>query len=359
MIVEHLDVQNVRNIESARLDLQPGFNVLVGPNGAGKTAVLEAIHLLIRGRSFRTARTTGLLRRGEKRMAVGAACRDRQVGAVRLSYSRESSGQTELRRDGRAVRRSSEVAGLLPIQLLLPDLSELVFGGPSGRRQWLDWGTFHVKHDHMAQLAAYLRVLRHRNALLRSGELQTLATWTDQLAEIGEAVSQARLSYFRGIEPAIEAALQALSAGFSVSLGYLRGWGEGGLSEALRAELEQDARAGATRSGPHRADVAIRCGTEAAATTLSRGQGKMVASALRLAQAQDLMASGRRSLFLIDDVGAELDREHSQRFYQVLDDMDCQIFATSAQPAIDEMLPPTTRARTFHVKQGAIAVVGA
>ena len=156
-------------------------------------------------------------------------------------------------------------------------------------------------------------------------------------------VSQARLSYFRGIEPAIEAALQTLSAGFSVSLGYLRGWGEGGLAEALRAELEQDARAGATRSGPHRADVAIRCGTEAAATTLSRGQGKMVASALRLAQAQDLMASGRRSLFLIDDVGAELDRDHSQRFYQVLDDMECQIFATSAQSAVHEMLPPPTR----------------
>ena len=354
MIVEHLDVQNVRNIESARLDLEPSLNILIGPNGAGKTAVLEAVHLLIRGRSFRTTRTTGLLRHGEKRMAVGAACLDQQAGAVRLSYSRESSGQTELRRDGRAVRRSSEVAGLLPIQLLLPDLSELVFGGPSARRQWLDWGTFHVKHDHMAQLAAYLRVLRHRNALLRSGELQTLATWTDQLAEIGETVSEARLSYFRRVEPAIGAALQALGAGFSVSLSYLRGWGEGGLGEALREELEQDTRTGATRGGPHRADVAIQCGAEAAAATLSRGQGKMVASALRLAQAQDLIAGGKRSLFLIDDIGAELDRDHGERFYRVLGNMDCQIVATSAQSAVHEMLPPATPARTFHVKQGAI-----
>ena len=211
----------------------------------------------------------------------------------------------------------------------------------------------------MAQLSTYLRVLRHRNALLRSGELQTLATWTDRLAEVGEIVSEARLSYFRRIAPAIAAALRALSAGFSVSLSYLPGWREGGLAEALQEELEQDTRSGATRSGPHRADVAIRCGTEAAAATLSRGQGKMVASALRLAQAQDLMAGGKQSLFLIDDVGAELDRDHSERFYRVLDNMDCQIVATSAHSAVHEILPLTTRSRRFHVKQGAVEAVSA
>ena len=353
MIVEHLDVQNVRNIESVHLDLEPSLNLLVGPNGAGKTALLEAIHLLIRGRSFRTNRTTGLLRYEQERMAIGIACRDSLMGTVRLSYSREGDGRTELRRDGHAIRQSSEIAALLPIQLLLPDLSELVFGGPAGRRQWLDWGTFHVKHDHVVRLRSYLRALRHRNALLRSGDLRTLSTWTDQVAEIGEAVAEARLSYFQRVESAIEASLRALSVDFSVSLAYFPGWSDGNLMERLHEELEQDTRSGVTRSGPHRADVAIRCGTETAATTLSRGQGKMVASALRLAQAQDLMTDGKRSLFLIDDVGAELDSDHSQRFYRLLDHMGCQIIATSTHSAVHEMLPLATASRMFHVKHGA------
>ena len=356
MIVERLNVQNVRNIEAACLDLESGLNLLVGPNGAGKTALLEAIHLLIRGRSFRTSRTTALLRHEQQRMVVGIACRDPLTGTVRLTYSRTSDGRAELQRDGHAVRQSSEAAALLPIQLLLPDLSELVFGSPAVRRQWLDWGTFHVKHDHAVRLRAYLRVLRHRNTLLRSGQLQTLSTWTDQVAEIGEAVARARLGYFQRVESAIEASLRALSVDFSVSLAYFPGWSDGSLMERLHQELEQDTRSGMTRSGPHRADIAIRCGTEAAATTLSRGQGKMVASALRLAQAQDLMTDGKRSLFLIDDVGAELDSDHSQRFYQLLDNMDCQIIATSAHSAAHEMLPSAIARRMFHVKQGVFEV---
>ena len=286
-------------------------------------------------------------------MAVATACRDVRTGTVRLSYVREDDGRIELRRDGHAVRQSSEVAALLPIQLLLPDLSELVFGGPAGRRQWLDWGTFHVKHDHAVRLRAYLRALRHRNAVLRSGELGTLRTWTDQVAEIGAAVAEGRKSYFQRVESAIGASLRVLGADFSVSLSYFPGWPDGNLAESLHDEIEQDTRTGMTRSGPHRADVVIRCGTEAAATTLSRGQGKMVASALRLAQAQDLMTDGKQSLFLIDDIGAELDSDHSERFYQLLRDMNCQTIATSAHPASQQARSLAAASRMFHVKQGA------
>ena len=357
MIVERLDVQNVRNIEVAHLELGPGLNLLVGPNGAGKTALLEAAHLLIRGRSFRTGRTVGLLRHGQSRMIVGMGCRDPLTGTTRLSYGREGKGRAELRRDGAIVRQASEIAALLPIQLLLPDVSEIVFGGPAVRRQWLDWGTFHVKHDHAARLREYLRALRHRNALLRSGNLDTLPSWSDQVVDLGEAVAEARSDYFERLTPAVEAALKTLSAGLSVSLRYFPGWAEGSLAAKLRDEIEQDVRTGMTRSGPHRADVVLQCGAEPAASTLSRGQGKMVASALRLAQAQDLVTDGKRSLFLIDDIGAELDNDHSQRFYGLLDEMDCQIMATSAHPGVREMLPFDSVAwRTFHVKHGAFEV---
>ena len=353
MIVERVDVENFRNVAATRLELAEGLNLLVGPNGAGKTALLEALHVLIRGRSFRTSRTAALVRDGQERMAIGASARDPRAGVVRLYFTRHAGGRAVLRRDGEPVRHASDVAALLPVQALLPNLSELVFGSPAGRRQWLDWGAFHWKARHATTLRAYLRALRHRNAVLRSNDYETLDSWTEQVALLGEAVADARESYFRRVEPAVVECLGALAADFAVTFGCAKGWQGERLADALRDERQQDLRAGATRSGPHRADVTIRHGGQDAAATLSRGQGKMVASALRLGQAQDLMAEGRRSLFLIDDVGAELDSDHSQRFYRLLDRMNCQIVATSAQSATGDSLPAGLLRRMFHVKQGA------
>ncbi len=351
MIVERLDVENVRNITAGRLEFDPGINVLAGANGAGKTAVLESLHLLFRGRSFRTSRTEGIVRHGQSRLAVGVRCRHPEQGQLRLSYVREQS-RAEWRRDGVLLRQSSAAAQLLPIQVLLPDVAELVFGGPGERRRWLDWGAFHVKPDHAAALRDFLRVLRHRNALLRSGELETLPAWTGQLAELGEVVAEARQSYLRRVQAGVLSAVDALSPGLSLSLELYPGWKGESLAEALGRERDRDVKSGVTNAGPHRAEVGISCGSVEAVHVLSRGQGKAVASALRLAQAMELAGSGKPTLFLIDDVGAELDRAHNERFFALLDEMGGQIVATSTQAEASGMLDGPRKGRLFHVKQG-------
>ena len=354
MILERLDILNVRNIESAHLELHPGANLLLGPNGAGKTAVLEAVHLLIRGRSFRTNRTDSLVRHGEERVEVGIGCDDPNRGDVRLSYVRER-GRTELRRDGSLVRQASPVAALLPIQLLLPDLADLVFGAPALRRQWLDWGAFHVKHEHADALRDYQRTLQHRNTLLRQQAIGTLPVWSAQLADLGEQVAATRRTYFEALVCEIEECMRQLDPALTVSFGYDPGWPQTSLAEALAQNLERDLRTGMSSRGPHRADVRIRAvgDVEApAAATLSRGQAKTVAIALRLGQARDLLRNGQNSLFLIDDLGAELDRVRNERFYVLLHEMGCQIIATSAHGNAGDVLPMAAASRMFHVEQG-------
>lgn len=353
MIVQRLDIGNVRNVESARLELDPRVNLLVGPNGAGKTSALEAIHLLMRGRSFRTTRADRMIRHEQDAMSVAGTLADERMGTVRLGYAKQRRGRQELRRDGQIVRQASRVASLVPIQLLLPDLPELVFGSPAGRRQWLDWGVFHVKQGYAAVLRDYLRALRHRNALLRAvaGD-DTLPAWTAQVAELGEAVSDARRRYFEQVKSEVLAALAALAPDLALELAYFPGWSPDSLAEVLGQQADRDVKLGATQAGPHRADLRITCGPEDGAQVLSRGQGKAVASALRLGQAKDLARSGKSSLFLIDDLGAELDETHNERYYGLLEDMDCQIVATSTQGAIGEVLMRSRGGRTFHVKQG-------
>lgn len=352
MIVERIDIGNVRNIESGRLELDARVNLLVGPNGAGKTSALEAVHLVIRGRSFRTTRADRVIRHGEENMAVAALLADERLGSIRLGYARERRGRVELRRDGQLVRQTSRVASLLPIQLLLPDLPELVFGSPAGRRQWLDWGVFHVEQDYAEALGGYLRALRHRNALLRAADLKTLPVWTNQVAELGEAVAESRRRYFVRVLEHVAGSLAALNPDLAVEWEYFPGWNADSFAEVLGQQVDRDVKLGATQAGPHRADVRITCGPESAAQVLSRGQGKAVASALRIGQAKDLAIAGKRSLFLIDDLGAELDEKHNERYYRQLEDMDCQIVATSTEGAIGEVLMRSRGGRMFHVKQG-------
>ena len=358
MFVERLDLRNVRNIESGHLELAPRINLLTGPNGAGKTALLEAVHLLIRGRSFRTNRSGSLLRHGAERLEIGAGCRDERLGTVRLSYARERGGSVTLRRDGRPIRQSSAVAALLPIQLLLPDLSELVFGSPAGRRQWLDWGAFHVKQEHANNWRSYLRALRHRNSLLRAGaDSPTLGAWTAQLAEIGGAVDAGRRAYFESVVVHTGECLLALNEDLDVDFDYVRGWNDGELAETLAADIERDRQTGLTNSGPHRADIRIRAFDEPAAAVLSRGQGKLAAMAMHLGQAKDLLTTGRPSLFLIDDVGAELDQRHNVGLYALLNRLNCQILATTAHlEAGETMLNKQSDSVMFHVKQGQFEV---
>ena len=357
MLIRRLDLANVRNIESLGLELHAGINLLIGPNGAGKTAVLEALHLLFRGRSFR-GRAEGVIRRDERLLHVQAACQADDRGTLRLTHVRERGGGAQTQWDGRTIRQSSTVAALMPLQLLLPELPDMVFGGPASRRQWLDWGTFHVKQDHAANLRDYTRALRSRNALLRMGEIDTLAGWTAQVANLGEAIGAARRDYFQQVVPSVKACLAALSPDLAVEFSCYRGWQGQGLAETLADQHLRDVKSGTTNSGPHRADVVLRAEGEPAAAVLSRGQGKALASALRLGQAQGLLKDGRPSLFLIDDMGAELDRVHGERFYALLDGMGCQIVATSAQEEVGEMLMAKRKGRMFHVKQGRLVDVG-
>lgn len=343
------------------MDLVPGLNYLFGDNGAGKTAVLEALHLLARGRSFRGRQMGELVRRGAEDLLVHAVVEDELRGRQSLGLGRRRQGRSELRVNGDPGRKLSEVAGMLPLQVMVPSLSDLVFGGPSERRQWLDWGVFHVEHHYLRVLREYLQAVRQRNAALRSvaaGNLDeaALAPWNEEVARHGEEVDAYRRRYLDAFEPVALRALAHLAPELELRMSYRRGWQDGApLRKVLGESAPAEVKWGATRSGPHRADVDLRVGGLAAATSLSRGQGKSLASALMLAQAEMLRDQAQRSsVFLIDDIGAELDLPHSHRFFRELSALGAQVVATSTAPvqALGEL--PRVQTAVFHVEHGQV-----
>jgi DNA replication and repair protein RecF len=198
-------------------------------------------------------------------------------------------------------------------------------------QQVIDWGVSRGTKLRTRLSAA----LQQRNAALRvakgreSEMTQETDVWTERLLDLALAVDRARRAYLEQLVPMIDAQMGILAPELRLRLSYLRGWPESTtLEDSLRQNRSRDVKSAATSSGPHRAELRLEIGSERASAMLSRGQAKVVASAMRLAQAQ-LTADqgGRRSLFLIDDIGAELDHAHNEQFFQALETRR-QVFAT-------------------------------
>jgi DNA replication and repair protein RecF len=355
---DRLEISYFRNLSSVSLDLNPGLNFFYGENGAGKTAVLEAAHLLGRGRSFRTHRARTLIQHDAESLVVRATIDDEHRGTQTLAISKDLAGHTELKINGISERRLSEVARLVPLQVMLPDIGELVFGGPQLRRQWLDWGAFHVKPEYLRTLRGYLRVLKQRNTALKLGPAAgaDLGTWTEQLVHAAEEVDQQRTAYLDAFRPSFADTVSRLAPELKVQLLYRRGWAEGeSLDKVLGEWGAREVKSGATQAGPHRADIELRVGNSKASAVLSRGQGKAIASALKVGQARFLAESDHRgSVFLIDDAGAELDESHNSLFFEMLNEMGSQILATSTQRPVGENQFADDRMAVFHVEHGTV-----
>lgn len=351
MLLRRLSVQNLRCL--AEVELEPSDNNLIfGENASGKTSLLEAIFVLGRGKSFRISGRNGLIRDGEERAVLaGRVAQGERVVPVGIALNRGAGAM--IRVDGRDETSAATLAAWLPVQVIDPGVHRLVDEAPGIRRRYLDWGLFHVKQDFLELWRRYHRILRQRNAALKSGAPGGRASWDAQLMEAGEALTAARREYVEGLAPDVEAVCAALLER-QVKLTYRQGWsGERGLEDALVESRDRDLRHGSTHPGPHRADIAIHFDGHPAKGRVSRGQQKLLAAALILGQLRHVYRrSGLRSVLLLDDMAAELDSERLARFLSVVNDLDVQLFVSALTR--DAVCLPQPQ-RVFHVEQGSVS----
>jgi DNA replication and repair protein RecF len=175
------------------------------------------------------------------------------------------------------------------------------------------------------------------------------------VARLGELIAEARRGVLEQMQPGWRRSVVALS-GLEVDLHYSRGWSQDvPLAQALLDSRARDQSRGLTHSGPHRADVFVRLNGRPAREILSRGQQKLVAIAMTLAQIQLLQErTAITPTLLLDDPAAELDGSHLLRFIEEVSQLRCQLVLTSLQPESDLFGRPE---RVFHVEQGRVAPV--
>ena len=353
MSLQQLTVANVRCIEEADLQIPTSLTLIWGDNGSGKTSLLEAMFMLGRGRSFRTRNNTRLIRYGQDHLRIVGRVSAPAAGQTRLGFevNREA---TIARVDGRPADSLAALSQAFPVQVIDPGVHRLVEEGGYRRRRWIDWAVFHVEPRFMEIWLRYTRALKQRNAALKTRAAET-DPWDPELSGLGELIAASRQRLMEQLQPYWEETVAELS-GLEVELHYQRGWSqEHTLLEALAASRSRDQLRQVTHAGPHRADVAVRIHGRPARDVLSRGQQKLVAAAMTVAQLRLLQDVAQASpTLLLDDPAAELDGERLERFIAVVGRLRCQLVVTSLHSGSRLFGTPE---RTFHVGQGRVESV--
>lgn len=374
MYVSRLELVDFRSYPQAVVEFERGPNLLVGPNGVGKTNLVEALGYVATLDSHRVATDAPLVRAGSRSAAIRCAVvHDSRELLVEIAI--EPGRANRARLNGSPKRRPREVLGALRMVLFAPEDLALIRGEPAERRRYLDELLVARQPRLAAVRADYDRVLRQRNALLRTAylarktgagqrDLSTLEVWDTHLAAHGAQLVSARLELCAALAPYVSKAYDAVSAGDSVAtLSYQSGLFESPpersalaemMMEGLLAARKTEIDRGVTTVGPHRDDVALALGEFPVKGYASHGESWSFALALRIAAYELLRADGIEPVLVLDDVFSELDTGRRDRLAQLVGGAS-QLLVTCAVPAD---VPGALRGARFDVVEGGVRRAG-
>ncbi len=350
MLLAHVTGENFRQFERFELTAAPRLNLITGANAAGKTTLLEALHCLGRGASFRG--NSPAEQRGPSAEFWRLTAQSAHDAPAHIHLAWSDAGY-RARTTVAAEATLLDLVQALPVQILEPGAHRLLEEGPGHRRRYLDWGMFHVEPRFFPAWRRYQRALRQRNRALKNAAPDAeVSSWDAELAQAGESVHAIREQTLPRLHQRLEPLMQQLHQTRDWSLDLARGWNaELGLQECLRAHLARDRRMGQTLEGPHRAELKLKLGGHAVKHRISRGQQKLLVAALLLAQSALIRtATGKAPLLLVDDFPAELGAPFQARLLQALRDSGSQVFLTAIEARNIELDP--RQDALFHVEHG-------
>lgn len=391
MYVEYLSLTDFRSYAQLDLPLNPGITVFVGANGLGKTNIVEALCYLATMSSHRVSTDVPLIRFGAERAVVRAKLvRGQQSTSVEMEINAAKANRARINRANPV--RGRDAVGICRTVLFAPEDLALVKGDPAHRRKFLDEMLTALMPRHTATRSDYDRVLKQRNALLKSGRAgkftdahaATLDVWDQHMAAAGAHLLKARLDLLQLLQPHIAAAYDQLTDGSKTAgvryratlSAALRDDGKAtedlpdsgealyalGTSEltemylaAFTAQRPKELERGISLVGPHRDDLELTLGSAPAKGYASHGETWSIALSLRLASYYVFLTDddsvAAAPILILDDVFAELDVQRRTRLAAIVATAE-QVLVTAA---VEKDVPETLEGRSVTVVAGGIA----
>lgn len=355
MSLNYLEASGFRNLIELGISPCPTVNLIFGENASGKTSFLETIYYLAHGRSFLTNKTRDLINVDSDRMHIFSKIQNDQGNEIPAGVMHDRE-KLLIKLNGEKINRLADLAIQLPVIAIHPESHQLISGGPKQRRQFIDWGLFHVEQSFHTSWQRYQKALKQRNAALRTHQpVNTFHIWDQQMIEAAAVIDRLRSEYVKSLQQLIGESHLILEEK-KITIDYYRGWNrEQELDDVLNQSLKTDLERGFTHAGPHRADLRFKINGLNAETAVSRGQQKTLVVLLRLLQAMLFnRATGKNCLILFDDLPAELDSGHRQKILKMMSELPAQLFITSIEKdAVDLSLWPEHK--MFHVEHGRVS----
>lgn len=360
MTLIRLKAANFRNINE--LDIEPSahFNLLYGDNGSGKTSILEIIHFLSLGRSFRSHILSRVITYEQSAFSLFGLIQQQGHLTLPVGIEKSRHGKMRMKIGNEATASLANLAKILPLQLINPDSYYLLNAGPKQRRQFLDWGVFHLEPSFYPVWQRFQRALKQRNsALQQQVELRQLKVWDNEFCIIAEELAELRGNYIHQLTPVIANILAELIQITGLTIDYYPGWDtQFSLMNILANGIKRDLALGYTQFGPQRADLNLKLNNVPVEDILSRGEQKLLVCALQLAQGLLLkQTTGKSCIYLLDDLPAELDTSHQQKVAQVLNDLEAQVFITALDLKALNQIKELATTKMFHVKHGKLNLI--
>lgn len=376
MWVQTLHLDNFRSYDQSHFEFVSGVNVLVGSNGQGKTNIVEAIYYLATLSSHRVASENSLVKSGEASAVIRARInQDDRALTIDIEINPGKTNRAKLNRS--PVPRVRDILGIVRVIMFAPEDLALVKGDPSERRNFMDQTLIQRAPRFIGIKSDYEKVLRQRNALLKSSNREnidsTLHVWNEQLAQLGAEITHSRIQFIHDLKPFIHMRYHSISGGekavsaSEISIIYQSKYLTEGefeslshdkIKEQILQQLElrkvEELVRGVTLVGPHRDELFIRLGELPLKGYASHGESWSAALALRVASADVLKADGVEPILILDDVFSELDVIRRTTILELTQNAP-QVFITAA---VESDVPAELGGARFHVSLSSIVAQG-
>lgn len=351
MYVESIKLINFRNYLNLDIELNKKLNIFLGPNAQGKTNLLESIYISSSGKSYRTSRDRELINVNKDAGYIGIkVIKDEFEKYIEVKFER--SRNKRIRINKIETDKLSDLIGQINVVIFSPEDLNLVKGGPSERRTFLDEEISQIRPRYKHSLNKYNKILFQRNNLLKqikynNKDLKMIDVWNSQLIDSGAEVILSRREFvdkLAVISKDIHTKLTEDNEDLTVE--YLPSFqidklDKEGIKEKFRkcleADLNKDIEKGTTSLGPHKDDIDILINNMSSRIYGSQGQQRTSALSLKLAEV-DLIKQeiGEYPILLLDDVLSELDINRRKSIINTFKDVQTIITSTD-DVEIDEL----------------------
>ena len=359
MWIKKLSVCNCRIIKNVNLELSPGINLIIGDNASGKTSLLEALSLLSTGRSFRSTYINDVIATGSDSILVTAKLANDNCDEPIHIGVQKTAKETTIRMNQQDIKSQSALSRHIPLTVIHPASTELISGGPKHRRSYIDWITFYLFPEYVLLWKSYKHILKQRNSCLKFAKHRaSLSYWTEELIKLQPDIHHYRTQSLKKLHTIIKDVTVVLLKDHEIELELISGLPstssfsleQNDLINFYAQKLDYDLTTKRTNYGIHRSDINIKLNGSDAKKSASRGQLKILAISLLIAQTQVISSEQGKGMLLIDDLDAELDQANKSILINYLISLDQQLIITSTKDLEIE----ASNLKMFHVKHGVV-----